>query len=119
MWCEPAAVEVAVCVDVCVTRRSFHLNLKRKLLAVLCVALMCDRSVLEHVLVVLGDDWRLFGLRGGLFLHGGQSDMLRSVCVCVLSLFVGVLHDCMCSVRRRLSSRLLGRRRRFAAVCMN
>jgi len=50
-----------------------------------------DCSVLEHVLVVLGDHRRVSGLRGRLFLHGGQSDLLRSVCVVVIVVVVVVV----------------------------
>ena len=37
---------------------------------ILRLCLFC--SLLEHVLIVLGVDWRVSGLRGRLLLHGGQ-----------------------------------------------
>ena len=47
-----------------------------------------DLSLLEHVFIVLGDDWRVSGLRDRHLLHGGQSDLHR--CVIIACSLIGV-----------------------------
>ena len=54
---------------------------------------VCNRSVFEHVFVVLGDDWGVSGLRGRLLVHIGQLDVHRCM-PAFASLLVSVCAVC-------------------------